>query len=190
MICHRYCKKKGRDFLVPPFNDFCPKRHKEIHRYIRSRVRLQRSSSQWVCLMSLNRSILTIFFLSVICIGGCKSFFGGEKSTQISTMTREELSARMLLADPNIIILDVRAPEQWENSKKLIRGAIHKDSGKVATWSNKYPKSTRLVVYSSPDEKTSIEVAQKLASLDFTGVYVLKGGWNKWQEAGFPMDLK
>jgi rhodanese-related sulfurtransferase len=33
-------------------------------------------------------------------------------------------------------------------------------------------------------------VAQELMKLGFTKVYVLKGGWNEWSKAGFPVEKK
>jgi rhodanese-related sulfurtransferase len=33
-------------------------------------------------------------------------------------------------------------------------------------------------------------VAQKLIGMGFTNVYALKGGWNEWSKANYPMEKK
>ncbi|MCM2358943.1 MAG: rhodanese-like domain-containing protein [Geobacteraceae bacterium] len=33
-------------------------------------------------------------------------------------------------------------------------------------------------------------MALKLMELGFTRVYALKGGWNEWEQAGFPTEAK
>jgi rhodanese-related sulfurtransferase len=33
-------------------------------------------------------------------------------------------------------------------------------------------------------------VAQELIGMGFTNVYALKGGWNEWFKANYPMDKK
>jgi rhodanese-related sulfurtransferase len=47
------------------------------------------------------------------------------------------------------------------------------------------------VVYcSSPEEKTSLDVARSLIEKGFTNVRVLKGGWLVWEAANFSVQRK
>jgi len=51
------------------------------------------------------------------------------------------------LADPQVIILDVRAGEDWEKSDKKIKGAVRKDPKEVKTWAATLPKDKKIVLY-------------------------------------------
>jgi len=81
---------------------------------------------------------------------------------------------------------------EWEESKAKIQGAIREDPGKeIESWAKKYPEDQTLILYCSwPNEETSAWVARKLMILGFKKVYVLKGGWNEWFGAKFPIEPK
>ncbi|RJR40684.1 MAG: hypothetical protein C4567_10720 [Deltaproteobacteria bacterium] len=51
------------------------------------------------------------------------------------------------LADPQVIIIDVRAPQDWEKSDKKIKGALRRDSKAVQTWAKDLPKDKKIVLY-------------------------------------------
>jgi rhodanese-related sulfurtransferase len=51
------------------------------------------------------------------------------------------------LADPEIIILDVRPEQQWKGTKLKIVGAIHEDPTAIESWAGKYPKDKTIVLY-------------------------------------------
>jgi hypothetical protein len=64
----------------------------------------------------------------------------------VPRMTKEELKA--LLGNPEVIILDVREPDDWNKSRDKIAGAIREDPEKdVKTWAQKYPKDKTLLFY-------------------------------------------
>jgi hypothetical protein len=63
----------------------------------------------------------------------------------IPRITKEELMQK--LADPEVIIIDVRPEQQWRNSKLKILGAIHEDSMDIESWAGKYPKDKTIVLY-------------------------------------------
>lgn len=62
----------------------------------------------------------------------------------IQRITIRELQSMMGKKD--VVILDVRPQEQWENSSKKIPGAVHEDPANVATWAEKYPKEDTMIV--------------------------------------------
>lgn len=51
------------------------------------------------------------------------------------------------LADPQVIILDVRAPDDWQGSDKKIKGAVRQDPKGVKTWAASLPKEKKIVLY-------------------------------------------
>ena len=51
------------------------------------------------------------------------------------------------LGDPQVIIIDVRAPQDWEGSAKKIKGAQRRDSKDVKTWAASLPKDKKIVLY-------------------------------------------
>jgi hypothetical protein len=63
----------------------------------------------------------------------------------IPRITKEELMDK--LADPEVIIIDVRPEQQWRSSKLKILGAIHEDSIDIESWAGKYPKDKTIVLY-------------------------------------------
>lgn len=56
---------------------------------------------------------------------------------------------KAMLGDPQVMILDVRTPKAWNDSKNMIKGAVRQDPGKVPTWGKTLPKDKKIVVYCS-----------------------------------------
>ena len=63
----------------------------------------------------------------------------------VPRITKEELMEK--LADPEVIILDVRPEQQWKSTKLKIVGAIHEDPIAIESWAGKYPKDKTIVLY-------------------------------------------
>ena len=51
------------------------------------------------------------------------------------------------LSDPQVMILDVRAPDDWKDSTAKIKGAVRQDSKDVKTWAATLPKDKKIVLY-------------------------------------------
>lgn len=51
------------------------------------------------------------------------------------------------LDDPGVIIIDVRAPDDWLASDKKIKGAIRQNPEKVDSWVKGLSKEKRIVLY-------------------------------------------
>ena len=51
------------------------------------------------------------------------------------------------LADPQVVILDVRAGNDWQDSKTKIKGAVRQDPKEVQTWAASLPKDKKIVLY-------------------------------------------
>ena len=54
-----------------------------------------------------------------------------------------------MLGDPQLMIIDVRTPSAWADSKNMIKGAVRQDPRKVPTWGKTLPKDKKIVVYCS-----------------------------------------
>ena len=67
------------------------------------------------------------------------------RADDIPRMTTEELKAR--LGNPDVVVIDVRVPTAWKNSKDKIKGALREDPMTVEAWIDKYPKDKTYVFY-------------------------------------------
>jgi rhodanese-related sulfurtransferase len=62
-------------------------------------------------------------------------------------ITKEEVM--QMLGRPDLIIIDVRAPLEWEKSELKIKGAVREDPENVSIWMSKYPKDKTIAFYCS-----------------------------------------
>ncbi len=53
------------------------------------------------------------------------------------------------LSDPQVLILDVRQPHDWQGSDKKIKGAVRQDPKDFKTWAADLPKGKEIVLYCS-----------------------------------------
>ena len=92
-------------------------------------------------------TILAIFVAVTFLAATAKAAKPSKKKAfpDIPRITKEELMEK--LADPAVIILDVRPEQQWKSSKMKIVGAIHEDAMAVESWAGKYPKDKTIVWY-------------------------------------------
>ncbi len=51
------------------------------------------------------------------------------------------------LSDPQVVILDVRQPTDWQGSDKKIKGSVRQDPNTVKTWAASLPKDKKIVLY-------------------------------------------
>jgi hypothetical protein len=86
----------------------------------------------------------------ILILGLCSTFvYGGESHAQpnrgIQIISKETLRSK--LGQPDMVILDVRFNNQWRVSEYKLPGAVHEDPDDVASWSRKYSKDTRTILY-------------------------------------------
>lgn len=53
------------------------------------------------------------------------------------------------LSDPQVLILDVRQPHDWQGSDKKIKGAVRQDPKDFKTWAADLPKWRKIILYCS-----------------------------------------
>lgn len=66
-------------------------------------------------------------------------------SADAPRITKEKLKAMM--GSPDLILIDVRAGDDWKESDLKITGAIREDPQTLESWVKKYPKDKTLVLY-------------------------------------------
>ena len=60
-------------------------------------------------------------------------------------ITKEELLP--LLGNPDVAIIDLRLPREWDASNTKVKCAVREDPMKPGQWLDKYPKEKMLVLY-------------------------------------------
>ena len=63
----------------------------------------------------------------------------------VPRITKEELKG--MLGNSDVIVLDVRESENWQDSEFKIKGATRQPPGIFSSWADKYPKDKTLVLY-------------------------------------------
>ncbi|KPK23765.1 MAG: hypothetical protein AMK69_17505 [Nitrospira bacterium SG8_3] len=60
-------------------------------------------------------------------------------------MTKEELKG--VLEHPDVVVIDVRHTENWQDSEVKIKGATRGNPTDFKTWAAQFPKDKTLVLY-------------------------------------------
>jgi len=96
--------------------------------------------------MNTRQSVPWIIILYLFMIGsvGC-ALIPQTSFLAKSGISKEELKNR--LEDPNLIILDVRRPQDWKKSGIKIKGAIQENPYKFESWYSRYPKTKTIILY-------------------------------------------
>jgi rhodanese-related sulfurtransferase len=53
------------------------------------------------------------------------------------------------LGNPEVMIIDVRQPRDWQGSDKKIKGTVREDPHAVNVWAATLPKNKKIVLYCS-----------------------------------------
>ena len=94
--------------------------------------------------MGRERWVGTLVVAVVLLLMGCLRDLLPEPG--IPRITKEE--AKSMMGDSNIVILDVREPDDWNKSKEKIVGAMREDPEKdIKTWIGNYSKDKTFIFY-------------------------------------------
>ncbi len=66
-------------------------------------------------------------------------------ANEVPRIGKQEL--RAMLDHPDLLVLDVRTPGSWEESKLKIQGAVREDPKDAKSWAEKYSKDKTIVLY-------------------------------------------
>ena len=137
----------------------------------------------------MKNKILVVLMLILLTVGLFTTFV---LSADVPMMTKDELKA--MLGKPDLFLVDVRLGRDFIFSDLKIKGAERPpDMGHVTPtqFSTVIGRDKTFVFYCAcPNEQTSIGIAQLFIRLEYTKVYVLKGGWEEWLKAGYPTEKK
>ncbi len=82
----------------------------------------------------------------VLAVGLMLAFtWSGAVGQKVPRLDKETLKS--WLSDPQVIILDVRQPKDWDDSDKKIKGAVRQEPNEVKTWAATLPKDKKIVLY-------------------------------------------
>ena len=59
----------------------------------------------------------------------------------------DPVTLKSWLADPQVVIVDVRSGKDWQDSKTKIKGAVRHDPKELQTWAASLPKEKKIVLY-------------------------------------------
>jgi len=89
-----------------------------------------------------NRWLLGLVILSLL---GASLALALPAQAEVSYLDGAALKA--MLDDPQLLIIDVRTPKDWNSSDKKIKAAVRQDPNKVAEWGKALPKDKKIVLY-------------------------------------------
>lgn len=91
----------------------------------------------------------------------------------------------------SVLILDVRSADGWKTATTKIKGARRVTLEDVEKQMKSWQKSQEIIAYCAcSDDATSLSVTHTLKKAGFKNIKALWGGWNAWQEAGYPTEPK
>lgn len=136
--------------------------------------------------------LLAVTISSILCAGPTltpevKALISDAKS-KVETVSAAQ--ADVLIKKGNVVLLDVRDPDEWEKgvikAEKLVkisRGFLEVKYPKLIL--KEYKKEDAFIVYCALEPR-SILAASRLKELGFTDVRYLTGGYKNWTAEKYP----
>ncbi|MDP9039663.1 MAG: VTT domain-containing protein [Acidobacteriota bacterium] len=91
---------------------------------------------------------------------------------------------------PQPYIVDLRHPLDYLPDPRVLPGAVRIGPADLARHANRIPRDRDVILYCTcPSEETSARVALQLHRLGVTRVRPLRGGFDGWKQAGFPLHV-
>ena len=95
---------------------------------------------------------------------------------------------RMLDDGARPFIVDLRHPLDYLPDPRVLPGAVRIGPSEVASHAEWIPRDRDIILYCTcPSEETSAKVALQLHRLGITRVRPLRGGFDGWKQAGYPL---
>ncbi len=106
---------------------------------------------------------------------------------EVPSVTAAE--ARGLLGRPGVHVVDVTCAARAGDLSHQLPGTQWRDCARVEEWAPAYPRGDTLLVYCAcGDKPRSARVVQQLQRLGFSRAIHLVGGFDAWEDAGFPLE--
>jgi len=101
----------------------------------------------------------------------------------------DELKKLIESNDSSIVIVDVQPKGAYDMGH--VKGAINFPWAPDIKSPGRLPRDKTLILYCDcGEEEDSIDTAQQLSKFGYTKIKLLKGGWGKWQQLGYPIEKK
>jgi rhodanese-related sulfurtransferase len=85
-------------------------------------------------------------------------------------------------------IVDLRHPLDYLPDPRVLPGAVRIGPSEIALQAARIPRDRDIILYCTcPSEETSAKVALQLHRLGITRVRPLRGGFDGWKKAGYPL---
>jgi len=85
-------------------------------------------------------------------------------------------------------IVDLRHPLDYLPDPRVLPGAVRIGPTELAARADRIPRDRDVILYCTcPSEETSAKVALQLHRLGITRVRPLRGGFDGWKNAGYPL---
>lgn len=85
-------------------------------------------------------------------------------------------------------IVDLRHPLDYLPDPRVLPGAVRIGPAELASHAERIPRDRDIILYCTcPSEETSAKVAMQLHRLGITRVRPLRGGFDGWKQAGYPL---
>ncbi len=85
-------------------------------------------------------------------------------------------------------IVDLRHPLDYLPDPRVLPGAVRVGPAELALHSERIPRDRDVILYCTcPSEETSAKVAMQLHKMGVSRVRPLRGGFDGWKVAGFPL---
>jgi membrane protein DedA with SNARE-associated domain/rhodanese-related sulfurtransferase len=89
---------------------------------------------------------------------------------------------------PQPYIVDLRHPLDYLPDPRVLPGAVRIGPAELAAHADRIPRDRDVILYCTcPSEETSAKVALQLHRLGINRVRPLRGGFDGWKEAGYPL---
>ena len=138
---------------------------------------------------------MKILALALLILAALLAACGGETETAAPIIEEIDLSSlapavdvetvRALQDNPNVFLLDVRVPDEYEAGH--ISGITLIPMGEVADRLSELPKDKEIIVTCRTGNRSG-QVADFLREQGFTNVHNMEGGIVAWEEAGYPVE--
>jgi membrane protein DedA with SNARE-associated domain/rhodanese-related sulfurtransferase len=107
------------------------------------------------------------------------------RSLRVARITAYELK-HLMDARESLIIFDLRDPVEWREGR--IPGSVQLDQGQVVSTVTEKTDAEVILYCSCPKEADSARAALQLRRRGVRHVRPLEGGFERWQELGFPVE--
>ena len=105
-------------------------------------------------------------------------------------ISSEEVHARALAGEP-MVFVDARNAKAWAESDRKIPGAIRVSADDVESHLDEIDKTATVIAYCTcPSEESSVQVAQTLSDNGYSRAFALRGGFDAWVAAEYPVETK